>query len=301
MTARPVRNDVESVLADHARRIDILNATPCGSGLLKLNLADMGMSGGTTRTTSYAHTIQFEDVAVDDGILVYAMAPSLPVALGTQGFPVSCTDSAGNTYSTIHSRDYQHSPALVNTGVYVVVFFCQSSVANLVAGVDTITVTWDNSVFDRSICAFLVRHDGGTNVPTVLASTASNDMAVYAATQVTLTSPYWVPARDNSMEFGFHISIGGGTLARVPGWTGFYQSAIQTSSRNFNGSKQNYGTLRHTHGADVFAQVAGLAPHEINLGKLYGGDPVAAFNGDANNWGAGAANKWKSIILVGLD
>ena len=302
MTAPFKRSSVESILADHAKRLAVLNATPCEEGVLTRNLGDIGMSGSSTRTTSYTHTIQFEDVQVEDGILVCAMAPSLPVALGTQGFPVSCTDSAGNSYSVLLTRDYQHSPALVNTGAYVVMFYCRSSSTKLLFGTDTITVSWSASVFDRTICAWLVRHDGGANVPTVLASTSPNNMAVYASSQVTLTSPAWTPNRDGSLEFALLITVKTGGLigfGSVGGYDGFYQSSA--GFRRTMLSSQEYWTCRQTHGADAYALVAGsVSPNEIDLGKLDGGVLVTAFNGVGQAYVTGAS-AWKGIILLGLD
>jgi hypothetical protein len=298
MTAPVRRINLAGAVGDLARRVRILEATPCGDELPR-NVGELGFTIGTNQATTHTLTVTYQDVLTGDGIMVSAQAPSLPVALGTQGFPISCTDSAGNTYSILVQRDFQAAVTGVNTGVYTVVFFCQSSIAPLLEGVDTITVTWDNPVYDRSVYGWLVRHNGGAAVPTLLAATASNDAAVFASNQVTLTSPGFTPARDNSLEFGwFLVAYTGGSISfgGVGGYTGFFQAQF----RGVSGSKQNYLMNVQTSGADDYLQVGAVPQNEITLGLLPGGVAVGSFNGMGQQYSA-FTPRWKGALMWLMD
>src|SRR5207244_11856728 len=106
-----------------------------------------------------------------------------------------------------------------------------------------------------------------------------NDVAVFAANQVTLSSPSWTPARDNGLALATILAIktgGVGGFGGVAGYTGYFQSQF----RIFAGSKQNYLFNVQTYGADVYLVVGAAKPqYEIDLGTLPGGTLVPAFNG----------------------
>ena len=106
------------------------------------------------------HTLQFENVEVGDRIFVSAQAPSEPGGGGANGQPFLCADSAGNSYHAFGGHLWEASPPNVNEGVAQTLFCSSPAQRTMIAGTDTITVTWDNPVFDRSIRAWLVRHDG---------------------------------------------------------------------------------------------------------------------------------------------
>lgn len=269
------------------------------SGLLPRTVGEIGFAINSSLGTTSSLTISYQSTATSDGILVAAAAPSLPAAASALGYPTSCTDSKGNTYSKLVARDFQASPAVANEGAYVQYFWCANA-APLTQNSDTITVTWDNSVYDRSVQAWLVRRDGAAaNTPRLLAATASNDAAVYASSQVTLTSPSWTPARNNSLAVAhiYAIKAGGvGGFGGIGGYSGFFQAQY----RSVTGSKQTYLVNQNTAGADVYLVVgSGIAQYELDLGTLTA-TMQASFNGVAQNYSSGT-NAWKGIFLFGID
>ncbi len=268
--------------------------------VLDYNLGEIGRHIATTLGTTSTAPVSFQDVAAGDGIMVLSMAPSLPSVAAPEGIPASVADTKGNTYGPMWYSQFEALPATVNEGVTVQLWWCPASVTRLVAGVDAVTATWDNQVYDRVIAVWSVRHSGGANFPTVLAATADNDAAVFASGQVTLTSPLFTPARDKALEFALVISAkagGVGGFGGVAGWSGFFQAEF----RNYSGSKQSYLVNPQTHGADAYL-IAGAVPanYEDDVGVLPGGVNVPAFNGVAQAYSAGA-NAWKGIILMSLD
>jgi hypothetical protein len=272
-----------------------------GAGLtLDYNLGEIGNHIATALGTTSTATVSFQDVQRGDGILVLAMAPSLPSGGANFGFPDSIADSKGNTYDLLAFANFQANPATVNTGVYVQLFWCPASVATLTAGVDTVTATWNEPVFDRVISVWAVHHSGGANQPTELNATPDSSAAVFASSDITLATTGYAPQRDSALFFGLLISakVGGvGGFGSVAGWTGFFQA----ESRTYSGAKQSYLVNPQTHGANAYL-IAGAvpAPYEDDVGVLPGGVFVAAFNGLAQHYSAGA-NAWKGGIIFALD
>jgi hypothetical protein len=271
------------------------------SGLvLDYNLGEIGNHITTTLGTTSTAAVAFQNVSAGDGILVLAMAPSLPSVGAQQGYPDTVTDSKGNAYSQVREFAFEAFATAVNAGVFVKLYWCPASVADLVAGVDAVTATWDNPVFDRVVSVWAVRHSGGANYPTVQAATSDNNTTVFAAGQVTLTAGNFTPARDRALEFALVITAkagGVGGFGGVVGWSGFFQAQF----RLYAGSKQQYFANPQTHGANAYL-IAGAVPanYEDDVGVLPGGVFVPAFNGVAQAYTAGT-NAWKGIILIALD
>jgi hypothetical protein len=267
---------------------------------LDYNLGEVAGHIETTNQQTQNTPLTYQDINVGDGILILAAAPSVRVLGATPAHPVDVFDNVGNTYTQLGSFAFEANPPGVNTGLYVTLFWCPSNIAPQIAGVNAIEVDWDDFVFDRIVQVWAVRHSGGQNTPTVLAHTADNDAAVYAAGQVTLTAPNFTPARSRALEFALVIAAKSGGLGGfggVGGYTGFFQA----EGRLYNGSKQQYIINPQTHGADAYL-IAGAvpAPYEDDVGVLPGGTLVPAFNGVGQFFTAGA-NAWKGIILLGLD
>lgn len=274
---------------------------------LPRNVGQMGHSIQTDRAVSATHKITIQPTQPNDGILVLAAAPSNPLAGDPIGVPVSCTDTADNDYILFHTSKFEASPPGVNQGATIRLFFCPSSKRILIADTDIITVNWDNSVYDRLIFAWLVRHDGGAKVPTVLNKTADNDTTVYAGNKITVASPDWTPTRDNGLQFAVLLSyraVGINTaFGGVVGWNGFYEA----TRFGAGGSKQGMDLHQQTYGADVFIHATGSVQDEIDLGKLPGGVLVPGFNGcgqqyyDTSTGLPPQNNTWKGGILLGID
>lgn len=277
------------------------------SGLsLPFNLGELGYTGSGTLDDTYTHTIDFQDVRVGDGILVAAMAPSLPSIGAPYGVPgpfdVNCSDSQGNAYEvfTASTYSFEDSSPAVNEGVHLQLYFCSASTAPLVAGVDSITVDWTNNVYDRSVAAWIVRHDGGAATPLPIAWTPDNDATIYADDKVTLQSPNFTPSRDNTLELALIVAslpLGGFNFQSVTGFDGFYQAKFHY----YVGAKQNYIFMFQTHGADAYvvANADIPTPYEIDLGALPAGDLVSSFNGVGQQYNVGA-NTWKGIVLLSI-
>lgn len=273
------------------------------------NFGQLGYSLGTTLSDTQTHTIQIQDVLAGDGVLVSISAPSLPSGLASEGFPFDVEDTQGNTYFFLTEMILQANPATVNTGVLVRLYYCLSSVAPLVAGVDVITVTWNNPVYDRTVGAYLVRHDGGTRIPTVLGQTADHDAAVFAASQVTLTQHAWAPERDDALSVAFiynarPLASGQAAYGGVGGYSGFYEASEIVVLET--GSQQTYAIHQQTHGADVYVQLGpSITTNEIDIGTETGGVLIPAFNGVGQAYfrpiPTPEVNVWKGIILLGLD
>ena len=311
-----VPNDVSGetaiVQVDPNGNVTILSDTVAPtSTITPRTIGELGTTVASNQATTLVHTVDFNDLPAGDGILVMAMAPSLPVLAGTQGFPTSCTDSAGNSYSTLLQKNFQAASPVANEGVYIRLFWCGSSSSTLVDGTGTITVTWDNPVWDRCIYAVQVRREGGSaHTPIVLASTANNDAAVYASSQVTLGCPAWTPTRDQALVYSlvisarplptYSVSYGG-----VGGYSGFYE-ATSDVQRGGTGSKESYSIHHQTHGSDVYVKVGANPATEYDLGLL-AATFQASFNGSAQNYGKPPfpstpdTNVWKGIILLGID
>lgn len=272
-----------------------------GSGLtLDYNVGEIGHSITTALGTTGAATVTYQDVQAGDGVLVLAMAPSLPSGVAPVGLPVSVADTAGNTYALLQYFQFEAFPANVNEGVSVALFWCSASRAKLVAGSATITATWDNPVFDRVVSVWTVRHSGGANTPTVNNFTADNDAAVFASGQVTLGTNAFNPSRDQALMFALVISAkagGVGGFSSVAGFTGFFQAEF----RLYTGAKQSYLVNPQTFGADAYL-IAGAvpAPFEDDIGVLPANVLVPAFNGVGQKYTTGT-NAWKGVILLALD
>lgn len=268
--------------------------------ILDYNVGEIGNSIATTLGTTGTVTASYQQVFAGDGILILAMAPSVPSLGATPGIPASISDSAGNTYSLVNFSDFEASPANVNEGVFTALYFCQSSLADLAVGSGTFTATWDNPVFDRVVSVWTVRHKGGADVPLLNNSTPDSDAAVFAATDVTLPTNDINPLRDQSLLFALIIAAKAGGLggfSSVAGFNGFFQAL----SRAYAGSKQAYLVNPQTHGADAYL-IAGAVPtpFEDDVGVLDANVPVPGFNGVGQNY-ANGANAWKGIILLFLD
>lgn len=233
-----------------------------------------------------------------DGLLVVAMAPSLPAAAQPEGFAASVTDSAGNFYDFTQALHYDQSPTVINRGAIVVLYICESSVADMEHDVATVTATWDNPVYDRSIAVFQMRPGDTTGLPDVIAHSAEHSAAIYAAAQVTLQAPNYTPARDFGMEFALITTSkpgGTGAFGAVGGFNGFFQPV----GRVLVGSKQTYYLNPQTFGADTYTINNGIdPPFYFALGTLPGGVLVPAFNGVGQTYSLGA-NADKGIILFG--
>jgi hypothetical protein len=264
------------------------------------NMGELGISGSGTQAANYTHTIRFEDVHVGDRVLVSAQAPSVPVALAAPRSPSVCTDSQGHSYTPGTVHFWEASPPNVNEGARQRFFLSEPIVFPLVKDVDTITVTWPDTVFDRSIDAWLIRHDGGSPEATEIASSPDNDAATFTATQVTLQSPSYTPPRDNSLFFATTLAAkagGLGSFGGVAGFAGYFQALF----RFFSGSKQFYFLNPSTYGANaLLINEFGALPYEIDLGQLPGGVNVPAFNGVAQNY-SGGANAWKGITIFSIE
>ena len=279
---------------------------PVVTTVLPRNVAQLGNTLTSNRALTATHTIKIQDTLTADGILIVASAPSNPLSGDPLGLPVSCTDTAGNVYTLIHTSKFEDTSPVVNLGGVVALFFCQSSVRALIKDVDQVTVTWSNSVYDRNIVAWLTRHDGGAHIPTILAATPDSNATAYANSGVSLTSPAWTPARANSLELALLFSwqaLGGsgGGWGGIGGYDGFYEA----TSIGLAGSKQIMNMHQQTHGANVYIVVgSGITTNEIDLGNLPGGVLKSSFNGVGQNYshsGVAANNKWKGIILLGID
>lgn len=271
------------------------------AGALPFNLGELGFTGDGTLDDTLVHTIDFQDVREGDGIMVAAMAPSRPSSPAPLGIAFDCQDSAGNTYYTTYASSFEDSTfPVVNDGVYLQFFMCDASVAPLVDGTDTITVSWTNDVYDRFVIAWIVRHDGGASPPVRLARTANGDAAVYAAGQVTLQSPTYTPSRDNGLALACIVTAkagGVGGFGGVGGYTGYYQAKFHL----FTGSKQTYYFNCQTFGADSYTVASDSipTPYEIDLGALPGGVSVSAFNGVGQLYTSGT-NAWKGIVIFDI-
>ena len=284
------------MLAQHEKLIQRLEANPCDDTQIVRNVGDIGSVIDGTLGSTVTLTLS-QDVLPYDGIMVAAHAPSLPSVAATEGFPVSCSDSAGNTYSVLLTRDYQHSPAQVNTGAYTVIFFCPLSYLPMDEGVATISVTWDNPVYDRFVYAWNVRHVGGASIPQLLGSTASNDMAVYAASTMSVTMPAWTPARDNSLAFALFLVF----RPNIPGWAFSIQGDFFMAKwGRFTGSQQDYIFMVQTYGANAYIVVEQGGPEiEIDQGYLPGGVLTAA--GKIAKQSYSSTNDWKGIRMFGVE
>lgn len=267
---------------------------------LDYNIGEIGNAIGTALASVVFANVTYQDVRAGDGILILAAAPSNPGGGNPIGHPAFATDSFGNSYTAIASFAFEANPPNVNEGLYATLFWCPASTGTLVVGVDNFDVIWDNGVYDRVIEVWSVRHSGGASTPTVLAATADHDAAVYAAANVTLTTPDYTPARDSSLQFALLLSakIGGvGGFGSVIGYTGFFQAEF----RGFAGSQQSYLYNQQTHGADAYLIASsGTPPYEDDVGQLPGGVLVPSFNGVGQSYTAGAS-AWKGVILLGLD
>src|SRR5439155_24937716 len=133
------------------------------------NLGEIGNHIATTLGTTSTASVTYQDVQAGDGILVLSMAPSLPSVAAPEGVPSSVADSKGNTYGQMWYSQFEAFPATVNQGVTIQLWWCPASVATLVAGVDTVTGTWDNQVFDRGVSVWAGGDGGGGIFPTVIA------------------------------------------------------------------------------------------------------------------------------------
>ena len=260
------------------------------------NVAELGFTGSGAQATTYTHTVQFNQMTAADAIFVSVQAPSVPAAATGPFYPLDVTDSQGNTYLNISQHLWEAAPPNTNEGAAQFFFIAYPPVVPLTVGVDTITATWSGSVFDRSIYAWLLRHDAGPEGPTRLDSTADNNAAVFASTQVTLTSPAFTADRDNTLAFStiFSAKAGGtGAFGGVIGYSGY----LQIQSRAFTGSKQIYRINIATYGANALeVNPFGGVPYEIDLGQIPNGTFTAAFNGVAQNYSLGA-NAWKGIVI----
>jgi hypothetical protein len=258
------------------------------------NLGVLGYTGTGAQGLTHTHTLQFQDAQVGDIIVVMSLAPSKPSALGAVGRPISCADSNGNPYIDFADNRFEANPPNVNEGVSTMFFISDPLGAPMLKGVDTVTVTWDNPVFDRSVAAWLVRHLPTTHEPFWLAATNNNDAAVFAATAVTKRVPAWTPERDNSLFVALIISakVGGtGNFGGVVGFDGFFQDTVM----GFAGSKQFYRLNQQTFGADATFVFDGSNPrYEVDLGVLPGGVFIFSFDGVGQNYSLGA-NAWKGI------
>lgn len=264
------------------------------------NMGELGFTGSGTLSDTYTHTIQYEDAQIGDCVLVSAQAPSVSAALATPGRPITCDDSAGTSYSLLSLHRWEANPPNVNEGASQTFFISDVLTSPLLEGVGTITVEWGQPVFDRSVYAWLIRHDGGSPDAALVAATASNDAAVFASNQVTQQSPSYTPTRSNGLLFAtiFSAKAGGtGSFGGVVGFTGY----LQVNSRSFTGSKQTYRISQQTYGANAL-QINPFvgAPFEIDLGQLPAGVNVAAFNGVGQFYTAGA-NAWKGIAIFSID
>jgi hypothetical protein len=280
-----------------------------GSGLtLDYNLGEIGGSIGTGLFAGQTTTVTYQDIAVGEGILVLAAAPSVRAALATPAHPLSVSDTVGNTYTTLCFAAFEANPPGVNTGLYVTLFYCPSNIFTMAAGGDQVTVTWDGTCYDRIVEVWSVRHSGGAHTPTLLDQTNDHDAAVFASDRVTLVAPDFFPSRDQALEFAIILSAKAGGVGGYSGAAGF-SGFFQAESRLYSGSKQDTLVNPQTHGANAYL-IAGAvpAPFENDVGVLPGGVLVPSFSGVGQsyfNLGGGGivpvTNEWKGIILLGLD
>ena len=167
-----------------------------GGPVLDFNIGEIGNRIDTPSGSASLLTVTYQNVSKGDGVLVLAAAPSLPIALAPIAHPVAVFDSQFNTYTHIQDFAFEANPPNVTEGMFVSLYYCAASVADLVVGVDQIEADWNSPTLDRIVSAWSVRHSGGAHTPTVLAATADNDAAAFAAAQVTLVAPNFTPARD---------------------------------------------------------------------------------------------------------
>lgn len=278
---------------------------PAGDPGPPQNFGQLGRSISTARAATHTHPLD-RDVVAGDGILVLATAPSNPLAGDPIGVPISCTDSAGNLYDLINTSKFEASSPAVNEGGVVCLFYCEATLRPLIEGTDEITVTWDNSVFDRVVASWIIRYSGGAISPTVLAKTSDNNTTVYAASEVKVTSPTWTPFR-NGLEVAFVCSwraVGASAaFGGVAGYDGFFESGGDSGRINFDGAKQNITIHQQTHGATVDVHT-GAEVFETDLATLTAHVSHASFNGVGQQYyspyPSGEVNKWKGIILLGI-
>lgn len=277
---------------------------PFGGGassfVIPRNLGEAGFGWNGPDATTLAMFPEKDTILPSDGILVLAAAPSKPSSGATPGYPTSCTDTAGNTYTLISSHKFEASTPAVNDGLGIAFFFCSSSIGTIAKNTtNSITVTWNNAVHGRAVWAWRVLHDGGAMNPVLLAATANSDTATKASSQFTLACPAWTPPRNNALVLGMAflatVSTGPTSWGSVGGWSGFYNA----TSNAYNDGTLNNRIWQMTHGCDVYLQTgSSITQTEIDLGTLTA-SPQTAFNGLAQNYGSGAGN-WKGGILLGI-
>lgn len=267
---------------------------------LDYQVGEVSFTGAGTLAASLTSPVTFIDVQLGDGILVLAEAPSQPSAPASNGRPSGVTDTAGNAYVALNEMAWEASPPNVNEGAYATLYFCQTSGRKLTHGVDSVTVTWDNPVFDRVVSVWAIHHGGGAAIPNILASTSDNDAAIFAASQVKLGATSNTPARDKTLYMAIILAekVGGvGSFGGVGGYNGFFQAQF----RAFTGSKQTYLRNCQTFGADAYLIVGAAHPqYELDVGTLLAGVSIPSFNGVGQNYSAGA-NAWKGIIILSFE
>jgi len=267
------------------------------SGILAVNLGEIGNSIGTNLLGSHTMDIEFEDVLPGDGILVMAAAPSVP-SLGDGPYtPFIVTDSVGNNYDFLFQRKFEDNPPQVNTGIFVSFWFCSSSFDFLSTSLGSwIRPQWSAPVYDRIVSAWIVRHAGGANEPTLLTATNDNDLTTYASNTVSEASGGWTPTRSQALELALFITAKAGGVGGFSG-TGLF---FQAQSRTFVGSKQDYLVNPQTFGANAYLVVgAGNPQYEIDQGTLDGGALVGSET--ANQSYSSGANAWKGAFIMGID
>ena len=263
------------------------------------NVGELGHTLSSARATTATCSVSIQDAEVGDQIMVLAFAPSDPDGVSPNGTPDTVTDSHGNTYNLTLGSNWEASPANVNEGVRWRMFLSDPITQALEAGVDTVTVTWTNSVFDRNVYLWLVRFPNPIGGLWGLGGTGPNDAAVRASGQVTQAPGNYTPRYDNGMMMAiFIVALPGTTtgFAAVPGFDGFYQARFEA----LVGAKQNYYVLWQTHGADAYVIASsGVTPYEDDIAKLPGGVLVPSFNGAGQQYSGGAGN-WKGVVIFGL-
>lgn len=266
------------------------------------NISELGWDLNDVINDGGSLLMKYSDVNAGDGILVYAFAPSKYNAGATVATAATCTDSLGNTYTKLYEFHYEAAVPVAAEGARFVVFYCPNSVVGFEHGIHTITVTWDHDAQDKSVTAWVIRHQGGPHEPELVARTADNDAAAYASDQVTLANPGWIADRDNSMMFATIF------IARNPGPSAFsavvgFDFFFQAQFRRRIGALQTYFLNPQTTSATVeltnkwFSDDEG---YESDLGDLLATDEVSSARNVGQKFTPGI-NAWKGIVLWGLD
>ena len=268
-----------------------------GGFVIPRNLGEAGDGSDTsTLATTFACQMNKDSIVPGDGVLVMAAAPSVPSTGATPGYPTSCADSAGNTYTLFDSHKFEAATPAVNDGLGIGFFYCSSSVGTInVGGTERVTVTWSNQCYDRWVKVWRILHDGGAMQPLLLAATADNDTTVKAGSFIAVPVPAWTPPRDNALVLGLAVFTGGNpAYGNYDAYTGFYE----TTSVAWSSARTNQRVHQQTSGANVYLITDPTKPNtEVDLGRLTA-TAQTGFNGLGQNYSISAT--WKGGILLAI-